>query len=168
VREYEIIGQMIRRTSAGNLVVTKFGSQFDSSYTDRIKQDFAGYRNCTVNPDPAYSLYSLISDHAGSGGNSFAIIESYRAAAVEPNTSKRIALFQELERQIMAEVPIAFTATPNDYYLVKPYVRGFNAIPGVALPVQEMSIDGKKFYLFTAMLRERWNNLAQLVTGNTE
>jgi hypothetical protein len=34
--------------------------------------------------------------------------------------------------------------------------------------VQEMSIDGKKFYLFTAMLRERWNNLLQLVTGNTE
>ena len=67
----------------------------------------------------------------------------------------------------MAEVPIVFTATPNDYYLMKPYVYGFNAIPGVALPLQDMNIDGKKFYLFTAMLKEQVQNIVKAVSGFT-
>lgn len=165
--EYEIIGQMIRRTSVGVITVLKIEPNTTKNYENNPIA-FSGFRRCNSNPDPAYSVNLLFLDYYNSGRDPSKFYQSYEAADVEPDPSKRIALFQELERQIMSEVPIAFTATPNDYYLVKPYVRGFNAIPGVALPVQEMSIDGKKFYLFTAMLRERWNNLLQLFTGNTD
>lgn len=166
-KEYEIIGQMIRRANSkwinnGNgleMIVVKV----DSNMSTSIRSDMVGTRSCMLNPDPAYALDKLLLAYELSGRDASEFKTLYQDAEVEPNAAKRIEMFQELERQIMDEVPIAFTATPNDYYLVKSYVRGFNAIPGVALPLQEMNIDSKKFYLFTAMLREQVANFMNVI-----
>ena len=167
--EYEIIGQMIRRGwDAQDLDSVQLTIQPNiiTAFKDKYA-DFTGSRYCTINPDPAYTMANLFFSYNLSGRDYSPFYQAYFAAEVEPDADKRIAMFQEIERQIMAEVPIAFTATPNDYYLMKPYVYGFNAIPGVALPLQDMNIDGKKFYLFTAMLKEQVQNIVKAVSGFT-
>jgi ABC-type transport system substrate-binding protein len=170
-KEYEIIGQMINRTRDGG---TQGGRKteivdyvFEPNLVNDRTYDFQGYRGCGTNPDPAYRINKLIGIGYYSDWDVSSWFQSYQAAEVEPDADKRIALFQDLEKQIMAEVPIVFTATPNDYYLMKPYVYGFNAIPGVALPLQDMNIDGKKFYLFTAMLKEQVQNVVKAVSRFT-
>lgn len=166
-KEYEIIGQMIRRTNSKGINdgngLEMVGVHVDLGISpSSFRSDLDGSRVCMSNPDPAYVLDRLLFAYQGSGRDASKFLPLYRAAEVEPNAAKRIGMFQDLERQIMDEVPIAFTATPNDYYLMKSYVRGFNAIPGVALPLQEMSIDSKKFYLFTAMLKEQVANFVNV------
>ena len=168
-KEYEIIGQMIRRgwdAQDLDFVEIRIEPNITTAFKDKYF-DFQGLRYCSTNPDPAYSMIMLFRAYGWSGRDSSSFYGSYLDAEVEPDADKRIAMFQEIERQIMAEVPIAFTATPNDYYLMKPYVYGFNAIPGVALPLQDMNIDGKKFYLFTAMLKEQVQNIVKAVSGFT-
>jgi oligopeptide transport system substrate-binding protein len=167
--EYEIIGQMIRRGwDAQDLdsVQLTIEPNIVTAFKDKYS-DFTGHRYCRINPDPAYTMLNLFFSYNSSGRDYSPFYQSYQTAEVEPDADKRIALFQEIERQIMAEVPIAFTATPNDYYLMKSYVYGFNAIPGVALPLQDMNIDGKKFYLFTAMLKEQVQNVVKVISGFT-
>ncbi len=46
-------------------------------------------------------------------------------ASLEKDDAKRIQLYQQAEQKIMADVPVLPLAYSKDYWLVKPYVKGF-------------------------------------------
>ncbi len=67
-------------------------------------------------------------------------------ASITTDMQKRIALYQQAERMILADAPAVFTTHPISYTLVKPYIRGYFSAP-IAMPLEKyLSIDPNLLY----------------------
>ena len=65
------------------------------------------------------------------------------AARIEPDVTKRIAMYQEAERIIVNDAPVLFTTHSLSYLLVKPYVKGYVYTP-ITVPLERyMWLEGK-------------------------
>lgn len=83
-------------------------------------------------PDPENFLDVLF--RSGSGENHFAYSNSevdalLDQAAIEPDEARRLALYREAERRILADAPLIPLYHDVEYMLVKPYVRGLELTP---------------------------------------
>jgi oligopeptide transport system substrate-binding protein len=66
------------------------------------------------------------------------------AARIEPDTQKRILLYQQAEDIILREMPVLFTIHYLSYVLVKPYVQGYVYTP-IDIPIERyLSIDASR------------------------
>ncbi|HJR81635.1 MAG TPA: peptide ABC transporter substrate-binding protein [Anaerolineales bacterium] len=119
-------------------------------YLDRI---YAGHHGqlisggwCADYPDPEnfadVLFHSNSTQNHGSYSNSQldALLE---AARVEPDVTKRIAMYQQAEQMLVDEAAALFTAHSLSYQLVKPYVKGYVFTP-FDIPIERyMWLEGK-------------------------
>ncbi len=67
------------------------------------------------------------------------------AARVEPDTAKRMEMYNQAEKIIVIDSPAIFLAHSRSYVLVKPYLKGFDPLP-MSIPSERyMSIDKATF-----------------------
>jgi len=101
---------------------------------------------CADYPDP--ENFADVLFHTGSqqnpGGYSNPTLDMLlERARVEPDVSKRIALYQQAEQMIVDDAPVLFTTHSLSYQLVKPYVRGYIFTP-ISIPIERyMWLEGK-------------------------
>jgi oligopeptide transport system substrate-binding protein len=99
---------------------------------------------CADYPDPENFADILFCTGASSneGGYSNAELDGIlEKARTEPDTARRLGLYQQAEDIILRDVPVLFTVHYVSYYLVKPYVRGFVFTP-IDIPIERyLSID---------------------------
>lgn len=65
------------------------------------------------------------------------------AARIEPDVTKRIAMYQEAERIIVEDAPVLFTTHSLSYQLIQPYVKGFTYTPISISSERYMWLEGK-------------------------
>jgi ABC-type transport system substrate-binding protein len=86
--------------------------------------------------------------HSGSaqnnGGYSNPELDSLlEAARVEPDVTKRIAMYQQAEQIIVDDAAALFTVHYLNFELVKPYVKGYVLTP-IDIPIERyMWLEGK-------------------------
>jgi ABC-type transport system substrate-binding protein len=67
------------------------------------------------------------------------------AARVEPDTAKRMEMYNQAEKIIVIDSPVIFIAHTISYVLVKPYLNGFEPMP-MSIPAERyMWIDAAQF-----------------------
>jgi ABC-type dipeptide transport system, periplasmic component len=102
---------------------------------------------CADYPDPenfADVLFHTGSDFNEGGYSNPELDALLEAARTEPDTGKRIALYQQAEDIIIRDAPVLFTAHSLSYVLVKPYIQGYVNTP-IAIPIERyLSIDSSK------------------------
>lgn len=117
----------------------------DQIYSGNHGQLF-GYGWCADYPDP--ENFADVLFHSGAqqnvGGYSNPELDALlEQARVEPDVSKRIALYQQAEQMIVNDAPVLFTVHSISYQLVKPYVKGYVFTP-IAIPIERyMWLEGK-------------------------
>jgi ABC-type transport system substrate-binding protein len=111
------------------------------TYYDELYAGNAGHLYdsgwCADYPDPQNFLdilyYSGSPQNVG-GFSDAAIDKRLEAARIEPDAAERVALYQEIETEIIAAAPAIPLSHALDAVLVKPYVRGYKLTPiGVSL-----------------------------------
>ncbi len=101
---------------------------------------------CADYPDP--ENFADVLFHTGvpqnHGGYSNPELDALlEAARIEPDVTKRIAMYQEAERTIVNDAPVLFTTHSLSYELVQPYVKGYVFTP-ITIPLERyMWLDGK-------------------------
>ncbi|GAB1470574.1 ABC transporter substrate-binding protein [Chloroflexota bacterium] len=101
---------------------------------------------CADYPDPenfADVLFhsNVPQNHGGySNPELDALLESAR---IEPDVTKRIAMYQQAERIIVDDAPVLFTTHSLSFVLVKPYVKGYVNSPISISMERYMWLDGK-------------------------
>ena len=101
---------------------------------------------CADYPDP--ENFADVLFHSGApqnhGGYSNPELDALlEAARIEPDVTKRIAMYQEAERVIVNDAPVLFTTHSLSYQLVQPYVKGFVYTP-ITVPLERyMWLEGK-------------------------
>jgi ABC-type transport system substrate-binding protein len=119
---------------------------YDQIYSNNHGQLFSGGW-CADYPDP--ENFADVLFHSGSpqnnGGYSNPQLDALlEAARVEPNVTKRIAMYQEAEQIIVNDAAALFTVHYLNFELVKPYVKGYVLTP-IDIPIERyMWLDGKK------------------------
>jgi oligopeptide transport system substrate-binding protein len=102
---------------------------------------------CADYPDPenfADVLFHTGSDFNEGGYSNPELDALLEAARTEPDTGKRIALYQQAEDIIIRDAPVLFTVHPLSYDLVKPYILGYVLTP-IDIPIERyLSIDASK------------------------
>jgi len=102
---------------------------------------------CADYPDPenfADVLFHTGSDFNEGGYSNSELDKLLEAARTEPDTGKRIALYQQAEDIIIRDAPVLFTVHPLSYVLVKPYILGYVLTP-IDIPIERyLSIDASK------------------------
>ncbi len=102
---------------------------------------------CADYPDPenfADVLFHTGSDFNDGGYSNQELDALLEAARTEPDTQKRIALYQQAEDIIIRDAPVLFTAHSLSYVLVKPYIQGYVNTP-ITIPIERyLSIDSSK------------------------
>lgn len=101
---------------------------------------------CADYPDP--ENFADVLFHSGvpqnHGGYSNPELDTLlEAARIEPDVTKRIAMYQEAERIIVDDAPVLFTTHSLSFQLIQPYVKGFTFTP-ISIPIERyMWLDGK-------------------------
>ena len=101
---------------------------------------------CADYPDP--ENFADVLFHTGvpqnHGGYSNPELDALlEAARIEPDVTKRIAMYQEAERIIVNDAPVLFTTHSLSFQLVQPYVKGFVYTP-ISIPLERyMWLEGK-------------------------
>jgi oligopeptide transport system substrate-binding protein len=101
---------------------------------------------CADYPDP--ENFADVLFHTGSqqnnGGYSNPQLDAIvEAARVEPDVTKRIALYQQAEQILVDDAAALFTTHSLSYQLVKPYVKGYVFTP-IDVPIERyMWLEGK-------------------------
>jgi len=85
-------------------------------------------------PDADNFLHIFHSSRHGSAGNrahytNAQVDELLDRERHEPDLAKRVELFKEIEKLIVADAPWVFLSHGQTHLLVKPYVRGFRLTP---------------------------------------
>jgi oligopeptide transport system substrate-binding protein len=117
----------------------------DQIYSGNHGQLFSGGW-CADYPDP--ENFADVLFHSGSpqnnGGYSNPQLDALlEQARTEPEVSKRIGLYQQVERLLVDDAAALFTTHSLSYQLVKPYVKGYTYTP-IAIPIERyMWLDGK-------------------------
>lgn len=101
---------------------------------------------CADYPDP--ENFADVLFHSGApqniGGYSNPEFDALlEAARIEPDVTKRIAMYQEAERILVNDAPVLFTTHSLSYELVQSYVRGFVHTPISISAERYMWLDGK-------------------------
>ncbi|MCC7117507.1 MAG: peptide ABC transporter substrate-binding protein [Anaerolineales bacterium] len=122
-------------------------------YNFYYQQIFAGNHGqifdggwCADYPDP--ENFADVLYHSGSAQNSGnysnpELDTLLEQARVEPDVTKRIALYQQAEQIIVNDAPALYTVHSLSYQLVKPYVKGFTFTP-VSIPLERyLWLEGK-------------------------
>lgn len=118
---------------------------YDQIYSNNHGQLFSGGW-CADYPDP--ENFADVLFHTGSnqnnGGYSNPELDSLlEAARVEPDVTKRIAMYQQAEQIIVDDAAALFTVHYLNYELVKPYVKGYVLTP-IDIPIERyMWLEGK-------------------------
>jgi oligopeptide transport system substrate-binding protein len=118
---------------------------YDQIYSGRHGQ-MLGSGWCADYPDPENFADALF--HSGTpqnlGGYSNPQLDRLlEAARVEPDTAKRMQMYQQAEQTIVDDAPVLFTVHSLSYMLVKPYIKGFAMTP-IDIPLQRyIWIEGK-------------------------
>lgn len=105
-------------------------------YYDEIKAGHHGQMMsngwCADYPDPQNFADVLFHSEAEMNQSNYSnpeLDQLLEAARAEQDTGKRIAMYQEVERIIIAEAPALFLDHSIDYVLVKPRVKGYVLTP---------------------------------------
>jgi oligopeptide transport system substrate-binding protein len=118
---------------------------YDRIYAGEHGQIFGGGW-CADYPDPenfADVLFHSASPQNTGGYGNPALDALLEAARVEPDVSKRIAMYQQAEQIIVNDAPVLFTAHSLSYVLVKPYVKGYVFTP-IDVPIERyLWLEGK-------------------------
>ena len=101
---------------------------------------------CADYPDP--ENFADVLFHTGvpqnQGGYSNPELDTLlEAARIEPDVTKRIAMYQEAERIIVNDAPVIFTTHSLSYQLVQSYVKGYVNTPISISSERYMWLDGK-------------------------
>jgi oligopeptide transport system substrate-binding protein len=110
---------------------------YDELYAGHHGQIFDGGW-CADYPDPENFADVLL--HTGAqqnlGGYSNPALDALlEQARVEPDVTRRIALYQQAEQMIVDDAPLLFTVHGLSYVLVKPYVKGYVLTP-IDIPIE--------------------------------
>jgi oligopeptide transport system substrate-binding protein len=103
---------------------------------------------CGDYPDP--ENFADVLFHSGSNMNRTKysnpdLDKLLEAARVEPDTAKRMEMYNQVEKIIVVDAPAIFIAHSKSYMLVKPYLNGFEPLP-LSVPVERyLSIDKAAF-----------------------
>ncbi|MEW6404417.1 MAG: peptide ABC transporter substrate-binding protein [Chloroflexota bacterium] len=101
---------------------------------------------CADYPDPenfADVLFHTGSTQNSGGYSNLELDALLEQARVEPDVTKRIALYQQAEQMIVEDAPVLFTTHALSYLLVKPYVKGYVFTP-ISIPIERyMWLEGK-------------------------
>jgi oligopeptide transport system substrate-binding protein len=118
---------------------------YDRIYTGEHGQLFGGGW-CADYPDPenfADVLFHSTSPQNNGGYANPELDALLEEARVEPDISKRIAMYQQAEQIIVNDAPVLFTTHSLSYVLVKPYVKGYTFTP-IDVPIERyMWLEGK-------------------------
>jgi oligopeptide transport system substrate-binding protein len=102
---------------------------------------------CADYPDPENFADVLFHSqgNVNEGGYSNPDLDAIlEAARIEPDTEKRIGLYQQAEDILLEDMPVLFTIHTLSYALVKPYVQGYVYAP-IDVPIARyLSIDASK------------------------
>ncbi|HND50551.1 MAG TPA: hypothetical protein PLL95_18420, partial [Anaerolineales bacterium] len=101
---------------------------------------------CADYPDP--ENFADVLFHTGvpqnQGGYSNPELDTLlEAARIEPDVTKRIAMYQEAERIIVNDAPVIFTTHSLSYQLVQSYVKGYVNTPISISAERFMWLEGK-------------------------
>jgi len=101
---------------------------------------------CADYPDP--ENFADVLFHSGApqnhGGYSNLQLDTLlESARIEPDVTKRIAMYQQAERIIVDDAPVLFTTHSLSFILVKPYVKGYVNTPISISTERYMWLDGK-------------------------
>ncbi|MFT3892932.1 MAG: peptide ABC transporter substrate-binding protein [Anaerolineales bacterium] len=141
------MAQMWKQNLGVTITVENIESNFysDQIYSGNHGQLFDGGW-CADYPDPENFADALF--HTGSqqnnGGYSNPQLDTLlEAARVEPDVSKRIAMYQQAEQMLVDDAAALFTVHYLSYELVKPYVKGYVQTP-IDIPIERyMWLEGK-------------------------
>ncbi len=114
-----------------------YSKYYDLLYSGHHGQMFAGGW-CADYPDP--ENFADVLFHTGAQQNTGnysnpALDALLDRARVEPDVSRRIALYQQAEELIVQDAPALFLDHDISYVLVKPYVKGYVLTP-IAIPIE--------------------------------
>ena len=118
---------------------------YDQIYSGNHGQLFDGGW-CADYPDP--ENFADVLFHTGSGQNNGGysnpqLDSILEAARVEPDVTKRIAMYQQAEQMLVDDAAALFTVHHLSYELVKPYVKGYVLTP-IDIPIERyMWLEGK-------------------------
>jgi len=118
---------------------------YDQIYSNNHGQLFSGGW-CADYPDP--ENFADVLFHTGSpqnnGGYSNPELDALlEAARIEPDVTKRIAMYQQAEQIIVDDAAALFTIHYLNFELVKPYVKGYVLTP-IDIPIERyMWLEGK-------------------------
>ena len=118
---------------------------YDQIYSGNHGQLYDGCW-CAYYPDP--ENFADVLFHTGSaqnnGGYSNPRLDSIlEAARVEPDVTRRIAMYQQAEQMLVDDAAALFTIHYLSYELVKPYVKGYVITP-IDIPIERyMWLEGK-------------------------
>jgi len=141
------IVQMWEQTLGVEIIVENLEPNFyyDQIYAGKHGQIFRGGW-CADYPDPENFADILFHSQSAQNNGNYSNPEVDRlleAARIEPDVTKRIAMYQEIEQIIVNDAPGLFTTYPLSYVLVKPYVKGYTLTP-ISIPIQRyMWLEGK-------------------------
>ena len=141
------IVQMWEQTLGVEIIVENLEPNFyyDQIYAGEHGQIFRGGW-CADYPDPENFADILFHSSSAQNNGNYAnpeLDQLLEAARIEPDITKRIAMYQEAERIIVNDAPVLFTTHSLSYELVKPYVKGYTFTP-ISIPMQRyMWLDGK-------------------------
>jgi ABC-type oligopeptide transport system substrate-binding subunit len=141
------LAQMWQQTLGVKMTIENIEPSFylDAIYSGNHGQIY-GSGWCADYPDP--QNFADVLFHSGSSENTGgysnpqvdAILEQAR---VEPDVTRRIGLYQQVEQMIVADAPVLFTVHNLSYQLVKPYVKGYTFTP-IDIPIERyMWLEGK-------------------------
>ena len=118
---------------------------YDQIYSGNHGQLFDGGW-CADYPDP--ENFADVLFHTGSGQNNGGYSNPeldtlLETARVEPDVTKRIAMYQQAEQMLVDDAAALFTVHHLSYELVKPYVKGYVLTP-IDIPIERyMWLEGK-------------------------
>jgi ABC-type oligopeptide transport system substrate-binding subunit len=118
---------------------------YDQIYSGNHGQLFDGGW-CADYPDPenfADVLFHTGSNQNNGGYSNPQLDPILEAARIEPDVTKRIAMYQQAEQMLVDDAAALFTVHHLSYELVKPYVKGYVLTP-IAIPIERyMWLEGK-------------------------
>jgi ABC-type oligopeptide transport system substrate-binding subunit len=141
------LAQMWKLNLGVDITVENIESNFylEQLYSGNHGQLFDGGW-CADYPDP--ENFADVLFHTGSqqnnGGYSNAQLDALLdQARTEPDVTKRIAMYQQAEQQLVDDAAALFTVHYLSYQLVKPYIRGYVFTP-IDVPIERyMWLEGK-------------------------
>jgi len=118
---------------------------YDQVYTENHGQLLRGGW-CADYPDPenfADVLFHSNSSQNNGGYSNPELDALLEDARVEPDVTRRIAMYQQAEQMIVDDAAALFTTYSLSYQLVKPYVKGYVFTP-ISIPIERyMWLEGK-------------------------